>query len=256
MSRDRHRMRVDFPEPESPITTKVSPRSTEKEASRTATRQPVCSSTSWRLVDLVSSALAAATLLPKIFVTPLHTRGVSPIPLLELLIPSSSTSASYAPQPSSDRQLATTIKPTNSWNATSITHGKNLWKVAGPRARHSAPMIGWAKGAANDMEGREPLRGKSLLTLAAVLAVFGLLAAGCGEDDSGDAGSADAAALEQARADATAAQADADAAAAQADAAAADAAAAQAEADAAAAQAEAAADAAAAGGGSARGGDG
>ena len=78
-----------------------------------------------------------------------------------------------------------------------------------------------------------------------MLAVFGLLAAGCGEDDSGGTESADAAALDQARADAAAAQAAADAA--TADAAAAQAAADAATADAAAAQAAAdAADAAAA----------
>ena len=71
-----------------------------------------------------------------------------------------------------------------------------------------------------------------------MLAVFGLLAAACGDDESGDAESADSAALDQARAEAAAAQAEADASAAQADAAAA-------EADAAAAQAEAAAAAAA-----------
>jgi glycine betaine/proline transport system substrate-binding protein len=58
--------------------------------------------------------------------------------------------------------------------------------------------------------------------------VFGLLAAGCGDDESGDAESA---ALDQARAETAAAQAEADAAAAQADAAAADAAAAAAQAD-------------------------
>ena len=75
---------------------------------------------------------------------------------------------------------------------------------------------------------------KSLWKLIAVLAVFGLLAAACGEDDSEDTNAADAAALAQAQADAAAAQADADAAAA-------DAAAAQAQADAAAAQADAAA---------------
>ena len=61
-----------------------------------------------------------------------------------------------------------------------------------------------------------------------MLAVFGLLAAGCGDDESGDAESA---ALKQARAETAAAQAEADAAAAQADAAAADAAAAAAQAD-------------------------
>ena len=75
--------------------------------------------------------------------------------------------------------------------------------------------------------------GKSLWRLAAVLACFGLLAAACGEDDTGtvDTSAADAAAVEAAQADATAAQADAaaaqsaaDAAAAQADAAAAQAA--------------------------------
>ena len=75
-----------------------------------------------------------------------------------------------------------------------------------------------------------------------MLAVFGLLAAGCGDDESGDAESA---ALAQARADAAAAQGLAEAASAEAEAAAADAAAAQADADAAAADA-AAADAAAA----------
>ena len=75
---------------------------------------------------------------------------------------------------------------------------------------------------------------RSLWKLIAVLAVFGLLAAACGEDDSEDTNAADAAALAQAQADAAAAQADADAAAA-------DAAAAQADADAAAAQADAAA---------------
>ena len=78
-----------------------------------------------------------------------------------------------------------------------------------------------------------------------MLAVFGLLAAGCGDDESGDAESADADALAQARADAAAAQGLAEAASAEAEAAAADAAAAQADADAAAADA-AAADAAAA----------
>ena len=78
-----------------------------------------------------------------------------------------------------------------------------------------------------------------------MLAVFGLLAAGCGDDESGDAESADADALAQARADAAAAQGLAEAASAEAEAAAADAAAAQADAEAAAADA-AAADAAAA----------
>ena len=78
-----------------------------------------------------------------------------------------------------------------------------------------------------------------------MLAVFGLLAAGCGDDESGDAESADADALAQARADAAAAQGLAEAASAEAEAAAADAAAAQADADAAAADA-AEADAAAA----------
>ena len=67
-----------------------------------------------------------------------------------------------------------------------------------------------------------------------MLAVFGLLAAGCGDDESGDAESA---ALNQARAETAAAQAEADAAAAQADSAAADAAAAAAQADSAAAAA-------------------
>ena len=72
-----------------------------------------------------------------------------------------------------------------------------------------------------------------------MLAVFGMLAAGCGEDDSADTGSADAAALAQAQADAAAAEAAA--AEADADAAAAEAAAAEADAEAAAAEAAAAA---------------
>ena len=71
---------------------------------------------------------------------------------------------------------------------------------------------------------------KTLWKLIAVLAVFGLLAAACGEDDSEDTSAADADALAEA-------QADADAAAAEADAAEADAAAAAAEADEAAAAA-------------------
>ena len=71
---------------------------------------------------------------------------------------------------------------------------------------------------------------KSLWRLAAVLACMGLLAAACGEDDSGDTGAVDTAAADAAQADAAAAQAEA--AEAQADASAA-----QAAADAAAAQA-------------------
>ena len=78
---------------------------------------------------------------------------------------------------------------------------------------------------------------KSLWKLTAVLAVFGLLAAACGEDDAADTSAADEAALAQAQADADAAAADAAAAQAEADAAEADAAAAAAEADAAAAAA-------------------
>ena len=84
---------------------------------------------------------------------------------------------------------------------------------------------------------------KSLWKLTAVLAVFGLLAAACGEDDAADTSAADTAALAQAQADADAAAADAAAAQAEADAAEAEAAAAAAEADeaaAAAAEAEAA----------------
>ena len=77
---------------------------------------------------------------------------------------------------------------------------------------------------------------KSLWKLAAVLAVFGLLAAACG-DDAEDTSAADAAALAQAQADADAAAAEAAAAQADADAADAEAAAAAAEADAAAAAA-------------------
>ena len=76
--------------------------------------------------------------------------------------------------------------------------------------------------------------------LLAVVLAFGLVAAACGDDDAEDTSAADAAALEQARAETAAAQAEADAAAAEADAAAAEAAAAAA----AAADAEAALDAA------------
>ena len=83
---------------------------------------------------------------------------------------------------------------------------------------------------------------RSLWKLIAVLSVFGLMAAACG-DDAEDTGAADTAALAQAQADADAAEADAAAAQAEADAAEADAAAAAAEADAA---AEAAAEAEAA----------
>ena len=78
---------------------------------------------------------------------------------------------------------------------------------------------------------------RSLWKVVAVLAVFGLLAAACGEDDAEDTSAADAAALAQAQADADAAEAEAAAAQAEADAADADAAAAQADADAAAAAA-------------------
>ena len=78
---------------------------------------------------------------------------------------------------------------------------------------------------------------RSLWKVIAVLAVFGLLAAACGEDDAEDTSAADDAALAQAQADADAAAAEAAAAQAEADAAEADAAAAAAEADAAAAAA-------------------
>ena len=80
---------------------------------------------------------------------------------------------------------------------------------------------------------------RSLWKVIAVLAVFGLLAAACGEDEAEDTSAADAAALAQAQADADAAAAEAAAAQADADAAEADAAAAAA--DAAAADAAAAA---------------
>ena len=75
MSLDRHRIRVDFPDPDSPMTTNVSPRSTEKDASRTATRHPVRSCTSWRLAASATRVSAAAMSLPKIFVTRLQTSG-------------------------------------------------------------------------------------------------------------------------------------------------------------------------------------
>ena len=78
---------------------------------------------------------------------------------------------------------------------------------------------------------------RSLWKLAAVLAVFGLLAAACGDDEAEDTSAADAAALAQAQADADAAAAEAAAAQADADAAEAEAAEAAAEADAAAAAA-------------------
>ena len=78
---------------------------------------------------------------------------------------------------------------------------------------------------------------RSLWKLIAVLSVFGLVAAACGEDDAEDTSAADEAALAQAQADADAAAAEAAAAQADADAAEADAAAAAAEADAAAAAA-------------------
>ena len=58
---------------------------------------------------------------------------------------------------------------------------------------------------------------KSLWRLAAVMACLGLLAAACGEDDSGDTSAADTAAVDAAQADAAAAQADAAAAQAAAD---------------------------------------
>ena len=78
---------------------------------------------------------------------------------------------------------------------------------------------------------------RSLWKLAAVLAVFGLLAAACGDDEAEDTSAADAAALAQAQADADAAAAEAAAAQADADAAEAEAAEAAADADAAAAAA-------------------
>ena len=78
---------------------------------------------------------------------------------------------------------------------------------------------------------------RSLWKLLAVLSVFGLLAAACGEDDAEDTSAADAAALAQAQADADAAAAEAASAQADADAAEAEAAAAAADADAAAAAA-------------------
>ncbi len=78
---------------------------------------------------------------------------------------------------------------------------------------------------------------RSLWKLIAVLSVFGLMAAACGEDDAEDTSAADTAALAQAQADADAAAAEAASAQADADAAEAEAAAAAAEADAAAAAA-------------------
>lgn len=78
---------------------------------------------------------------------------------------------------------------------------------------------------------------RSLWKLIAVLSVFGLMAAACGEDDAEDTSAAGTAALAQAQADADAAAAEAASAQADADAAEAEAAAAAAEADAAAAAA-------------------
>ena len=78
---------------------------------------------------------------------------------------------------------------------------------------------------------------RSLWKLIAVLSVFGLMAAACGEDDAEDTSAADTAALAQAQADADAAAAEAASAQADADAAEAEAAAAAADADAAAAAA-------------------
>src|SRR5690606_11303501 len=67
MSRVRQRIRVDLPDPERPMTTKISPGSTSKETSRTATVHPVASRTvsrSWRSYSL---PMMPSAFLPKIF---------------------------------------------------------------------------------------------------------------------------------------------------------------------------------------------
>src|SRR5580704_7936338 len=55
------RSSVDFPDPDSPMRTEISPRSTLKEASATPTTTPVCSAMSLRLPPPSSAASARAT---------------------------------------------------------------------------------------------------------------------------------------------------------------------------------------------------
>jgi hypothetical protein len=60
-SRDRQRINVDLPLPDSPMTTKISPSITSSDTLRTASTWPVCSNTALRVISgVVCSAMCAA----------------------------------------------------------------------------------------------------------------------------------------------------------------------------------------------------
>ncbi|SAL01612.1 hypothetical protein AWB81_06079 [Caballeronia arationis] len=67
MSRLRRRTSVDFPEPESPMMTKISPALTARLTSSTATMLPVCAKISLRPRPCFRSSAARSGLAPKIF---------------------------------------------------------------------------------------------------------------------------------------------------------------------------------------------
>ena len=70
MSRMSVRTSVDFPDPESPMTTKTSPGHTSIETSRTATTQPVFSRSSRRGSSASGEPTSFSPFGPKTFQTP------------------------------------------------------------------------------------------------------------------------------------------------------------------------------------------
>jgi hypothetical protein len=65
-----HLMSVDLPEPDKPITTKVSPLATSKDTSRTPTVHPVSVSTSALVAPVAHSSMARCGCCPKTFQAP------------------------------------------------------------------------------------------------------------------------------------------------------------------------------------------
>ena len=72
MSRLKHRMSVDFPEPDRPITTNTPPSGTSKLTSRTAATQPVRASSSARGRSASGEPTTRSAFGPKTFHTPRH----------------------------------------------------------------------------------------------------------------------------------------------------------------------------------------